>query len=162
MLPFRVALYTKTREFQYKILNRYLVTNVLLNKIGIKFSTACTLCGDADESLEHLFTPCPNVLKFWTDLIAWLKNINVILESPTAMNILLGLWKQKDDFLFLNHILLIAKKYIYHCRNVEVNPCHKVFISRTELVYQIETKISKTNSKLNINSMKWGKFTNNR
>ena len=79
MLPFRVALDTKTREFQYKILNRYLVTNVLLNKIGIKSSSACTLCGDSDESLEHLFTSCPNVLKFWSDLKAWLENINVNL-----------------------------------------------------------------------------------
>ena len=32
ILPFRVALGTKTREFQYKIFNRYLVANVLLNK----------------------------------------------------------------------------------------------------------------------------------
>ena len=58
MLPFRVALDTKTREFHSKILNRYLVTNVLLSKIGIKSSSACTLC----ESLEHIFTSCTNVL----------------------------------------------------------------------------------------------------
>ena len=31
-LPFRGALDTKSREFQYKLLNRYLVTNVLLKK----------------------------------------------------------------------------------------------------------------------------------
>ena len=37
-LPFTVAMDSKTRQFQYKILNRYLVTNVYLKKVGIKLS----------------------------------------------------------------------------------------------------------------------------
>ncbi|KAL9967827.1 hypothetical protein ACROYT_G026124 [Oculina patagonica] len=55
-LPHRVALDTKLREFQYKLLNRCLVTNAFLCKIGILSSPACSLCGEADESLEHLFS----------------------------------------------------------------------------------------------------------
>ena len=55
-LPYRVALLdTKTREFQYKLLNRCLVTNTFLCKIGIIPSPACSLRGESDESLEHLF-----------------------------------------------------------------------------------------------------------
>ena len=42
-LPYRVALDTKTREFQYKLLNRCLVTNTFLCKIGIIPSPACSL-----------------------------------------------------------------------------------------------------------------------
>ena len=34
-LPFRTSLDTKSREFQYKLLNRCLVTNSFLSKIGI-------------------------------------------------------------------------------------------------------------------------------
>ena len=34
-LPHRVTSDTKLREFQFKLLNRYLVTNVFLNKIGV-------------------------------------------------------------------------------------------------------------------------------
>ena len=34
-LPFKVALDTKSREFQYKILNRYLVTNTFLQSIYV-------------------------------------------------------------------------------------------------------------------------------
>ena len=41
--PYRVALETKTREFQYKLLNRCLVTNAFLGKIGIIPSPACSL-----------------------------------------------------------------------------------------------------------------------
>ena len=40
-LPFLVALDTKSREFQYKILNRYLVTNTFLKKIGKIDSSLC-------------------------------------------------------------------------------------------------------------------------
>ena len=54
-LPHRVALDAKSREFQYKLLNRCLASNVLLSKIGIIPSSACSFCGEADESLEHLF-----------------------------------------------------------------------------------------------------------
>ena len=46
-LPHRVALDTKSREFQYKLLNRCLATNVLLSKIGRIPSPACSFCGEA-------------------------------------------------------------------------------------------------------------------
>ena len=42
-LPFTVALNTKTREFQYKILNRYLVTNTFLHKVGLKPTALCSI-----------------------------------------------------------------------------------------------------------------------
>ena len=43
-LPHQVALDTKLREFQYKLLNRCLATNSFLCKIGILSSPACSLC----------------------------------------------------------------------------------------------------------------------
>ena len=53
-LPFLVALDTKSQEFQHKIINKYLVTNTFLKKIGNIDSSLCTFCGMLDESLEHL------------------------------------------------------------------------------------------------------------
>ena len=49
-----VALDTKSQEFQHKIINKYLVTNTFLKKIGNIDSSLCTFCGMLDESLEHL------------------------------------------------------------------------------------------------------------
>ena len=54
-LPFRTSLNTKSREFQYKLLNRCLVTNSFLSKIGIVSSPACSFCGEMSESFEHFF-----------------------------------------------------------------------------------------------------------
>ena len=34
-IPFKVAIDTKSREFQYKVLHRYLATNMFLHKIGL-------------------------------------------------------------------------------------------------------------------------------
>ena len=53
-LPFRVTLDTKSREFQYQLLNRCRVTNAFLYKVGVAQSPVCSFCGEMDESLEHL------------------------------------------------------------------------------------------------------------
>ena len=34
-IPFRVAIDAKSHEFQYKVLHRYLATNIFLRKIGL-------------------------------------------------------------------------------------------------------------------------------
>ena len=80
-LPYRVALDTKTREFQYKLLNRCLVTNTFLCKIGIIPSPACSLCGESDESLEHLFLSCHYTKNFWSEELAGERFITSRLEK---------------------------------------------------------------------------------
>ena len=54
-LPFQVALDTKTRDFQYKILNRILFTNAKLSKLKLVESPLCSFCGKDEETPEHLF-----------------------------------------------------------------------------------------------------------
>ena len=66
--PFRISLDTKSREFQYKLLNRCLVTNSFLNKIGIIPSPACSFCGEMNESLEHFFISCRYTKDFWAEV----------------------------------------------------------------------------------------------
>ena len=64
-LPFRVTSYTKLHEFQYKVLNKCLPTNVFLHKIGIYPSPACSFCGYVDETLEHILVYCNYSESFW-------------------------------------------------------------------------------------------------
>ena len=70
-LPSKVLIDTKSREFQYKILNRYLTTNSFLHKIGLIASKLCTFCGLESESLEHLLISCSFTSDFWLDFIDW-------------------------------------------------------------------------------------------
>ena len=111
-LPSKVALDTKLREFQYKILLRFLTTNILLKKMGKVDSSQCSFCGTVDESLEHLFVSCPINATLWNDLICFCRGISIQTDSLCALDILFGLWKRKDDFLLLNHVIIIAKQYI--------------------------------------------------
>ena len=155
-LPFKVALDTNSRTFQCKILHRYLATNTLLKKMGKMDSTACSFCGTVDESLEHLFMSCPIITTIWNDLICWCRRINITIDSLCALDILFGLWKRKDD---LNHIIIIiAKQYIYYCRNKLLKPSFTVLLSKIDSLYNIENRISRLNNKLGTNYFKRDKY----
>ena len=53
-IPFRVTVDSRSREFQFKVLHRYLATNKFLHKIGLVPSFLCTFCKRESESIEHL------------------------------------------------------------------------------------------------------------
>ena len=63
-IPFKVAIDTNSREFQYKVLHRYLATNMFLHKIGLAPSPLCTFCKRESESFEHLLIKCDYSSKF--------------------------------------------------------------------------------------------------
>ena len=156
-LPHRVALDTKSREFQYKLLNRCLPTNVFLNKIGIITSPACSFCGEADESLEHFFVTCHYTKKFWGEVIKWLGDQDIQITSLSNKEIIFGIIDDQEN-LFINHILLIAKKYLYSCRYSETKPSIKVLTAKIKRVHQLETTIAKSSSKWSTHRKKWGKY----
>ena len=116
-LPFHTSLNTKSREFQYKLLNRCLVTNSFLSKIGIVSSPACSFYGEMSESFEHFFISChySSQLKaknFWAEVIKWLDNQGVKIGQFSDKDLLFGILKCEDE-LFVNHILIPAKQYLY-------------------------------------------------
>ena len=81
-LPFKVAQGTKSREFQYKILNSYLVANTILKKVGKVDSSVRTFYGVLNGSLglEHLLVSCHFTTAPWRELIAC-KSRHIKVES---------------------------------------------------------------------------------
>ena len=112
-LPYRAALDTKTHEFKCKLINRCLVTNTFLCRIGIITSPACSLCGESDESLEHLFLSC-QVLG--SEVIKWLVDHKFKIENLSGKDILFDVIECGDEII-VNRILLLAKQYLYSCRH---------------------------------------------
>ena len=108
-LPHRVALDTKLREFQYKLLNMRLATNAFLYKIGILSSPACSLCGEAGESLEHLFVTCHYSVNFLGEVIKWISSLDIQIVSLCCKEIIFGITDSKEE-LFVNHILYINRE----------------------------------------------------
>ena len=159
-LPHRVTSDTKLREFQYKLLNRYLVTNVFLNKIGVLPSPACSFCGKEDESLEHILISCNYAKEFWAEVIKWLCNLKVNINNLNNREILFGMSNCEDE-IFINHALLVAKQYLYSCRCKSTFPLIKVFKARLRKIETLELEVAKSKNKLPNYTAKWGKFLKN-
>ena len=160
-MPFRATLDTKSHEFQYKLLNRFLVTNAFLFKVGLASTPACSFCGDMDESLEHLITSCHYSKNFWPEVIKWFdkQGIEIAHLSDKDTCIMLGIVRC-DDELFVNQVILVAKQYLYmyYCRQKSCLPSIRVLDSKIKMIYQIETIIAKSNNKMSAHNIKWGKY----
>ena len=140
-----------------KLLNKYLVTNDFLYKIGVVHSSTCSFCGDENESLEHILISCNYAKEFWAEVIKWLVNLKIIISNLSKREIILG--KPKcDDELFVNQVLLIAKQYLYSCRWNNTFPLFRVFINKLRHIHNLEREIAKFNNKFSDYMKKWNKF----
>ena len=148
LLSFRTTLETKLREFHFKILNRIVFTNeklflqiflylVWLNQINV-FSAKL-------RSNHRAFT-------------LFLQNI--IVENLKEEDIIFGKFDVGDDFLLVNHILLLGKYYIYSQKCQKGMPSLQGFIARTRRVYNIELYIARKRGTLNKHLSKWEKLIN--
>ena len=126
------------------------MTNDLLNKIGVLPSPACSFCGKENESLEHILISCHYAKDFWTEVIKWLCNLKVNVNSLNNREIML-----------VNHVLLIANQYLYSCRCKNTYPLINVFIARLKKIQNLELVIAKSKNKLSDHTAKWGKFLKN-
>ena len=89
LLPRKVTIESRTRDFQYKILNRILFTNKMLFKMKISDTDKCTFCNEEEETIEHLLNTCKYILPFWKEVIKWFKMYN-IHENLDELKILFG------------------------------------------------------------------------
>ena len=154
-LAFEVTLDTKLREFQYKLLNLIIFTNEKLYKFKIIESLLCTFCNEEVESLEHLSYLCKISSFFWKELLSWLavqrnKDLDI-----SFMEILFGKFDISDDSLLVNHVLLLAKFFLYKCKLSNINPSLKVFKAKLKATYTLETYIARKNGILLKHYKKW-------
>ena len=157
-LPFVVTHDTKTREFQYKLLNNIVFTNEKLFRFKMIDSPLCAFCQTEVESPEHLFFHCNVTKSFWQLLSSWFSEQMVNLTSLTLENVFFGVFHGVEDFHVVNHIILLAKYYIYSCKLNVIHPSLKVLIAKLKATCQIEQKIAATNNKLERHYKKWNKF----
>ena len=87
----------------------------------------------------------------------YLKSNLVISTNLSDKDILFGIIGCEDE-IFVNHILLLAKQYVYSCRQNKYSHCIRVLNSKIKTaVFLIETMIAKSNNKTSYN-MKWSKY----
>ena len=87
-------------------------------------------------------------------------NLYIAIEPLSNKDIMFGIMDCDRD-LFVNHILLIAKKYIYSCRCNKTKPSIIVLNARIKVIHQLEMMVAKSCNKLPIHLKKWGKYIEN-
>ena len=81
-----------------------------------------------DESLEHIITSCHYSKKCWAEVIKWFDKQGIAIAHLSDEDIMLGIVRC-DDELFVNHVILVAKQYLYYCRQKSFLPSIRVLDS---------------------------------
>ena len=157
-LAFQTTLDSKIREFQYKILNRIVFTNEKLYRLGIVDSPNCAFCHDEVESIEHLLFFCTKSAEFWKHVLSWLRDNNIYVGTLTETDLIFGKFDVNEDFILINHILLLGKYYIYSRKCMNRLPSFRGFIARAGRIYKIELHIARKRDKLLPHFKEWEKI----
>ena len=129
----------KLRWLQIRLINRILATNVILKAMRISANDACAFCADEKESIEHLFTRCAVVNKFWNDLVTLTecKCEHIGKLKLTNKLILFGFDEGCVLDGGLENILMEAKSYIYRCRYDNSIPTIQAFLCHLKRKYRV-------------------------
>ena len=146
----------KFRSFQYRLLQRGLVTNIQLKKWNIVVSELCTFCGTQKETVVHLFCQCKYVKILWDKLAKYLKErFNLTLGVISDESIILNKIVPTQKNHVVNFICLLTKQFVYKQRclgqDIEFNYLRNL-ISQTK---NIEKYIAIKNNKLSLHVKKW-------
>ena len=159
MLPRIVTKDSRLEIFQYKLLNNVLYLNKMLFKFEKIDSPLCPFCKMIEETPLHFFYNYIKTKLLWDQLKDFISNETLSFPSLTPQIALLGHIKLSDDYLLINHIILIYKFYIYNSRNRGYLNFEqlKTIIHKTKT---IEEEISKRKIKKILEYLiKWRPFT---
>ena len=92
--------------------------------------------------------------------MSWLRDNDVLDGTIDESDLILGKFNIVNDFILINHILLLGKYYIYCRRYLNSLPTLTGFIARTRRVYNIEPHIAWEKNKLLAHFQKWEKLIN--
>lgn len=117
-LPRIVLKNNKIKEFQYKILHKYLPTNNILFKMKKISTYACCFCNIYRETIEHLFFECLYVINFWVEIQMKLYEIlekNITLSKKDIL-FGYGIDAEINKNLLINKIIMYGKYYVWKCK----------------------------------------------
>ena len=117
-MPLRIVTKdSRPRVFQYKLLNNVLYLNKMLFRFGKIDSPLCSFCKMIEETPLHLFYNCIKTKLLWDQLKDFISNKTLSFPSLAPQSAILDHIDLSDDYLLINHLILIYKFYIYNSRN---------------------------------------------
>ena len=105
----------KYRSFQYRTLMGAIITNIDLQRWGIRENNMCSLCGCEPESTRHLMYECTEVQILWQKVSVIAQNWGAEIKELTYRAVILNRIAIQDNGI-VNFLCLITKQYIYRQR----------------------------------------------
>ena len=107
----------------------------------------CPFCTNVDQTVGHLFVPCPISSSFWSDFIKWYHSVSKKTLSLSKNEIIYGILTNWSSCSILNHLILIGKYFLY-CKSL--NSVKFQFADFLNLVYdkiEIERNVASLSNK---------------
>ena len=151
---------TKLKDFQYRFLHMRINTNKDRFRYGQIQSDLCTFCRSTEEDINHLLFKCPISKNIWTFVETYLQRKTNILIKFSDTDLIFG----SEFFPFFklyNHIILLAKQYIYACRCKNILPDVNVLKSKIIFEYHLEKNMDFSKRHQEKVGEKWGPILDN-
>ena len=135
------------KEFQYKVLHRYLPTNHLLFKMKKVDTNKCEFCNMYIESIPHLLYECFVVKDIWMQIQVCLSRLKDSEIRLSTKDVILGysLEQMSPSNHLVNNLVLHVKYFLWKCKVAGTSPtrkklkeyisCNKMFDQDLEFLY---------------------------
>ena len=142
MLPHKITTEVKLKEFQYKVMNFLVNTNLLLKRKHLIVTDLCDFCQKEIENMYHLFYGCGQLKSFWQSLQEYWKSKTSEIVLLTLKDIILGNTTFPN---ILNYFILMAKYFIFKSKLETKYPNFCIFKSIILSQYEFEKYIAAKN-----------------
>ena len=152
---YQVTNVAKYRSFQYRLLQRSLVTNIQLSKWGLADTDRCYFCNEERETISHMMVTCSVVLESFGNKYGtfWRRTIIPRRVQKDAEAILINRIAGRSHVA--NLICLITKQYIYSQKCLKKQLRIEGLRAKISNIQCIERYIAVKNNKVKYHQKKW-------
>ena len=137
LLPRILTKNTSLRAFQYKVLKNVLYLNHKLFQFKVSTTSLCSYCIRHDETVQHLFSTCNEVISLWTEIKLYFVNDVKLIALCSQIAILSYTHTDGRCFITQNLVLLIFKFYVYKPRGSD-NLSFSAFLHKLVKIKNLE------------------------
>ncbi len=112
----------------------------------------CSFCKTDSENILHVFYECQTVSNFWQKVENF---INSHFDSNLRITKYSVMFGSDSNTHIVNHILLLAKRFIYISSLQQISPSFDRFLTSIKDICKIEQFIANKNNRYNDFEKKW-------
>ena len=146
---------TKYRSFQYRLLQRGLVTNVHLCYWHMTDTNLCSFCQRSKETVVHLLYECPLVYPLWEEFATFIKKDFKVEVTELSAKLIITNQLMPRKGSIVNFLCLVLKQYVYAKRCMGQQPNFTEYRRKVRQLENIEKYIATKNNKVSKHRMKW-------